>query len=446
MQETHTELLENAPVKHALLRLGIPAMTGMLISTVYNLVDAFFIGKLGTLQTAAVTVVYPLTMVAMGVGLLFGNGAGSNISRLLGKKDAEQVGAFSSTAILSGVAVMAVLAAGMLLFLKPLMYALGASRSSYGFARDYGILYIIGLIFNVFNMIMNNLIAAEGVSSFGMFAMLAGGCANLVLDPIFIFACGWGVGGAAAATLLSRLVSSAFYIGYLLRGKSCLRVSVRRFRPNGKLYATIFRIGLPVCLFQFLAGAAVTLTNNAAKPFGEAAVAAMGIVNRIMSIETNALYGFLKGYSPLVGYSYGAGDLARVREATRTAARWSTAANILFGVICIVLAGPLIHLFNQSSAQVLSIGSAALRVDAVSFMLLGVQIVIGNYFLATGKARQGGMLSVFRQGLFFIPFLLVLSRLWGIPGMIGAQLAADVCATLLTLALWKKERALLPAA
>ena len=433
-------LLEKEEIGKALLKLGIPTMIGMLVSALYNIVDAFFVGRLGTIQTAAVSVVYPLTMVGTGIGMLFGSGAGSYISRLLGKKEYEKVTACSSTAVFSGTIIISVSVSGMLLFFDPLMKLLGATDSSFRYVKAYGIIYIAGLVFNVINMMMNNLFVAEGNSPYGMAAMLAGGFANLLLDPVLIFGCHMGVAGAAVATLASRLVSTLLYLFCLLRGNSCLKISIRRFRPDGAMYREIIKIGLPVCMFQFLTGGAVGLTNAAARPFGEAAIAAMGIVNRIMSVESNILYGFLKGYSPLVGCNYGAGDKKRVEDATKTVLWWSTIVNILFGIGCIVFSRPLIYLFNQESVQVMKIGRTALTVDAFAFMTLGIQIVIGNYFLATGKAKQGGILSMCRQGFLFIPFLIVFTHLWGITGLIFAQLAADICATFITAGMWKKEK------
>lgn len=436
------DLLEKENIKKALLKLGIPTMVGMLVSALYNIIDAFIVGRLGTVQTAAVSVVYPLTMIGTGIGMLFGSGAGSFISRLLGKKEYDKAAACSSMAIFSGTITITVLAAAMLFFFEPLMNLLGATDSSFHYVRAYGMIYIIGLIFNVFNMMMNNLLVAEGNSPYGMMAMLVGGGVNLILDPVLIFGCHMGVAGAAVATLASRLVSTLFYLVYLLRGNSYLKISVRRFKPDSAMYGEIFKIGLPICMFQFLTGGAVGLTNVVARPFGEAAIAAMGIVNRIMSVESNILYGFLKGYSPLVGYNYGAGDKERVAEATKTVLWWSTGVNVLFGIVCILFSRQFIYLFNQESVQVMEIGRMALTVDALSFMTLGIQIVIGNYFLATGKARQGGILSMCRQGFLFIPFLILFTHLWGIPGLILAQLAADIGATVITVVMWKKEREL----
>lgn len=444
MDETQKriDLLEKQPIQKALLKLGIPTMIGMLVSALYNIVDAFFVGQLGTMQTAAVSIVYPLTMVGTGIGLLFGSGAGSYISRLLGKKDYEKVSVCSSIAIFSGTLTISVLVACMLLCFYPLMTVLGATDSTMLYVKAYGMVYIFGLIFNVFNVMMNNLLVAEGNPSFAMIAMLVGGCINLVLDPILIFTCHMGVAGAAAATLVSRFISAVLYLLYLLRGRSTLHISIRKWKPDGIAYGQIFKIGLPVCIFQFLSGGAVSLTNIAARPFGEAAIAAMGIVNRIMSLDTSILYGFLKGYSPLIGYNYGAGNKKRVAEATKTVLLWSTAVNILFGVVCILFSKQFIYLFNQESTAVMEMGRMALMIDAVSFMTLGFQIVIGNYFLSIGKAQQGGILSMCRQGFFFIPLLILFTNIWGMSGLILAQLATDVCATILTVVLWNREKRL----
>lgn len=440
-KEKRVYLLEQENVKKALLKLGIPTMIGLLVSALYNIVDAFFVGQLGTMQIAAVSVVYPVTMIGTGIGLLFGSGAGSYVSRLLGKKEFDNVSAVSSTTVISGIVTISTFVGAMLLFFEPLMKVLGVTEGIMPYAKEYGLIYIAGLIFNVFNVMVNNMLVAEGASSFSMTAMMIGGCTNIVMDPVLIFGCGMGIKGAALATLFSRMVSTGLYLSYLLRGKSYMKVSFKRFQPTASLYSEIFKIGVPICIIQLLTGVTVSLTNVMAKPYGETAIAAMGIVNRFMSIEVSALYGFLKGYSPLVGYNYGAGNLDRVKDSTNIALRLSTIVNILFGIICIVFSREIIHLFNRESVKVLEIGKMALTVDAVSFMTLGLQIVIGNYFLAIGKAKQGGILSICRQGVFFIPFLLVFTYVWGLTGLIMAQLGADLSASFLTLIMWKKEKA-----
>ena len=249
-------LLETENVKTALLRLGIPTMIGMLVSALYNIVDTFFVGKLGTSQTAAVSIVYPVTMIGLGIGLLFGSGAGSYISRLLGRKEYDKASACSSTAIFSGILTILVVISGMLLFLEPMMRLFGATDASIPYALDYGKFYILGLVFNVFNIMVNNMLVAEGASSFSMAAMLIGGGANLVLDPILIFGCGMGVQGAAVATLISQTISAVFYLVYLTKGKSYLKLSLRYFKPSRPLFGEISKIGLPVCIFQFLTGGA----------------------------------------------------------------------------------------------------------------------------------------------------------------------------------------------
>lgn len=438
--QTGLYLLEKENVKRALIKLGIPTMIGLMVSALYNMADTFFVGQLGTTPQAAVSVVFPLTMIGTAIGLLFGNGAASYISRLLGKRNFQEVEACSSTAIITGLITAALILGMILLYFNPLMIRLGATNSIIPYVREYGIIYIIGLFFNVFNMMLSSLVVAEGASSFSMAAMLTGGCLNLILDPLFIFTLNMGVRGAAVATLIARLLSVSMYIFYLVKRNTCLKISIHKFSFSGDIYKEVFKIGLPVCIYQLLTGTAITLTNVMAKPFGVAAIAAIGIVNRLMALTSGALFGFLKGYSPLVGYNYGAGNADRVKEATGAALRWSTITNITFGIVCIVFAKQIIYLFNHESAQVLEIGSMVLIVNAIAAMTLGIQIVIGNYFLAIGKGKQGGILSIARQGIFFIPLLLILTYTWGLKGLIFSQLTADICTTALTIIIWKNEK------
>lgn len=202
-------LLEKANISTALLKLGTPTLVGTLVSAFYNVVDTFWVGRLGTAETAGVSIVYPLTMLGMAFGMLFGSGANSSIARLLEKKDYEQAKVYSSTAVYTGLITIIILVAAMLIWIDPLLALLGATPGNQTYAKDYGTIFIIGLVFNVFNMSMNNILVAEGNSLTAMTAMLSGGVANLVLDPLLIFNCRMGVAGAAVATFVSRLISSS---------------------------------------------------------------------------------------------------------------------------------------------------------------------------------------------------------------------------------------------
>ena len=395
-------LLGEEKIEKALLKLGIPTMIGMLISALYNVVDAFFVGKLGTLQMAAVSIIFPVAMIGTGIGLLFGSGAGSYLARLLGKKEYDKVAVCTTTVLGTGIATIAVLICGMLIFFNPFMRLLGATDSIMPYAKEYGIIFIISLIFNVFNVMVNNMIISEGSSTFSMMAMLIGGISNIILDPICIFTLRMGVEGAAVATLISSIISSALYVLYLCGGKSYLKISIKYFIANGELYREVCKVGIPLLVFQLLASLTISVTNISAKTYGNDVIAAMGIVNRIVSLEAMAVFGFLKGYQPLVGYNYGAGNTERTRKATKIALWWSTLFCILFGVIGIVFSKQLILAFNKDSSQVLQIGTTALIITLISYMTMGIQVVYGTYFLAIGRVKEAAKgYSSFHSFVYF---------------------------------------------
>lgn len=227
------ELLGSAPVWRALLAMGLPTMIGMMINALYNLVDAYFVGGLGTSQMGAISVAFPIGQVVVGLGLLFGNGSASYISRLLGRGDRKTADQAASTALYSSIAVGALLILCTVVFLHPLLKMLGATESILPYAEEYTRIYVVFSIFNVFNVTMNNLVTSEGAAKTTMFTLLAGAVLNIVLDPVFIYVLDFGVAGAAAATAISQIVSSLVYLGYILRKKvSSVSVSVRAVSPK----------------------------------------------------------------------------------------------------------------------------------------------------------------------------------------------------------------------
>ena len=437
-------LLGEESVSIALLKLGIPTMIGMMTSALYNLVDSYFVGKLGTSQMGAISVVYPLSVIILGIGLLFGSGASSYLARLLGNKQYKEADQCASTAIAASMITAVVLIAGMLLFINPLLRLLGATDSILPYAREYAIPFIIGLIFNVFNITYNNIITSEGASMYSMLAMLIGGCVNMILDPILILVFSMGVQGAAIATLISRLISTSIYVYYLTSKKSNYHFSIYNICFEKRIIAEILRIGIPMLVYQGLCFVALTLTNNLSASYGDGAVAAFGIVNRIISLGTMMLMGFLKGYQPFVGYNYGAGKQERVKEATKTVMIWTTSACIIAAVIMILGRHVLIYIFSKNDVEVMTVGTKALIVNAITFMGMGYQTVNSFRFMGLGRAKEGGMISLGRQGVFFIPIILILSHTMGINGIILAQPLADICSLVLVFFLTKTNREEMP--
>ena len=330
--EKKMELLGNAPVPRALLALGLPTMVGMMINALYNLVDAYFVGGLGTSQMGAITVAFPLGQVVVGLGLLFGNGAASCLSRLLGQGDRENANRVASTALYSSIFVGALVIFCCVIWLEPILGRLGASDSVMPYALSYTGIYIVCSIFNVFNVTMNNIVSSEGAAKTTMCVLLAGAVLNLVLDPIFIYGLDLGVAGAAIATGISQCFSALVYLAYILGKRSVFHFSIRDFRLSGNIMSEILKIGIPTMAFQLLTSLSMSMINDRAREYGDYALAAMGAVTKIMSVGSLMVFGFLKGLQPIAGYSYGSKKYDRLGEAVKISIIWSTVFCAVFGL------------------------------------------------------------------------------------------------------------------
>ena len=424
-------LLQDAPISKALIRLGIPTMIGMMVSSLYNLVDTFFVGTLGTSQQAAVSAVFPLSLIMLGVGLLFGSGAGSYLARLLGMGDKKKADECASTALFLATIIGIIIVAVMLIGINPLLILLGCTQTMLPYAREYAIPFILGLAINVFNVTLSNLATNEGQPMYSMRSMLVGGLINMFLDPLFILTFNMGVFGAALATLISRLVSMTLYLFYLLGKRSSMTFSVRNVNVNKKLLGEIAKIGIPTMVYQILCSLALSITNNVAKGYGDSAIAALGIVNRIATLGMMMLMGFLKGYQTLVGFNYGAGRYDRVRKATDTVLLWSTVFCAIGFLIMIIFRTALISAFSPRDVLVVEIGTKALILNAITFLTIGFQLVYSTKFMGMGSAVSGGLISLGRQGFFFIPVIYLLSAVFGLNGLLLAQPVADILSMIL---------------
>lgn len=425
-------LLGSAPIPRALLALGLPTMIGMLINALYNLADTYFVGGLGTDAMGAVTVAFPLGQIVVGLGLLFGNGAAAYLSRLLGQGDGETADKVASTALYSSILTGALVILGSVLFLEPILKQLGALESVMPYALSYTRIYILFSIFNVFNVTMNNIVSSEGAAKTAMCALMAGAVLNVALDPVFIYTLGLGVAGAAIATALSQMVSTLVYLGYILRKKSVFSFSPRECCFSREILSEILKIGIPTLVFQLLTSLSIGMINDAAKDYGASALAAMGPLTKIMSMGTLVVFGFLKGFQPIAGFSYGAGKWERLHEAIKTALLWSTLFCVAFGLTVAVFSPQLMSLFTREDMEMIRIGAAALRANGLSFTLFGFYTVYSFLFLVMGRAKEGCILGACRQGLCFVPVILILPAFWGLNGILYAQPMADVLSAAVT--------------
>ena len=431
-QNKKMELLGNAPIPKALVSLGIPIMIGMLINALYNLVDAYFVGGLGESPMGAISIVFPLGQVVVGLGLMFGNGAASYLSRLLGSGDKKTANIVASTALYSSVLIGAVLIIFATIFLKPILTFLGATETIMPYALTYARIYVISCIFNVFNVTMNNIVASEGAAKTTMCALLLGAVINIGLDPLFIYTFDMGVAGAAIATAISQFVSTLVYLTYILRKRSAFTFSIKDFIPTQQTFVEILKIGIPTLTFQLLTSLSITLINRASSTYGDAVIAGMGAVTRVTSMGTLVVFGFLKGFQPIAGFSYGAKNFKRLRESIRISILWSTIFCVVVGLLMVVFSTQIISQFANGNGEMISVGQKSLVANGLSFFLFGFYTVYSSLFLALGKGTAGFFLGACRQGICFVPIILLLPAIWGMSGILYAQPIADIISAIIT--------------
>lgn len=427
------ELLGSAPISQSLILLGIPIMIGMLINAFYNIVDAYFVGKLGESAMAAISIIFPIGQVVVGLGLMFGNGAASYLSRLLGKDDKKTANQVASVAIYSSVFIGLIFIIITLVFMKYILKYLGATSTIIPYALPYARIYILSCVFNIFNVTMNNIVASEGSSKTAMSALLLGALANIFLDPIFIYYFDFGVIGAAIATAISQFISTLVYIIYILKKESYFSFNIRNFHPTKEIFFEIFKIGIPTLTFQFLTSLSIALININAANYGDTVIAAMGVVTRIISMCTLVVFGFLKGFQPIAGFSYGAKNFDRLNKSIKISILLSTTFCIVTGLITIIFSKQIVSQFANGNNIMISLGQKSLIANSLSFFLFGFYTVYSSLFLALGKGCKGFLLGACRQGICFVPVILILPTLLGIDGILYVQPIADILSTFVTI-------------
>ena len=407
-------------------------MIGMLINALYNLVDAYFVGGLGESPMGAISIVFPLGQVVVGLGLMFGNGAASYLSRLLGRGDRETANKVASTALYSSVIIGAIIIIFATIFIQPILALLGATETIMPYALTYARIYVISCIFNVFNVTMNNVVASEGAAKTTMCALLLGAVLNIGLDPVFIYGLDMGVAGAAIATAISQFVSTLVYLIYAIRKKSAFSFSFKDFKPTKQIYTEVLKIGVPTLTFQLLTSLSIALINRAANGYGDAVIAGMGAVTRVTSMGTLVVFGFLKGFQPIAGFSYGAKKFDRLREAIKTSILWSTIFCVVVGLLMALFSTQVISQFANGNVDMIAVGEKSLMANGFSFFLFGFYTVYSSLFLALGKGTAGFILGACRQGICFVPVILILPVIWGMNGILYAQPIADVISAIIT--------------
>lgn len=425
-QNQQFQKMMDTPVGKLITTLSVPTIISMLVTSVYNMADTFFVSKLGTGASGAVGIVFSLMAVIQAVGFTFGMGSGSWISRLLGAKEMQKSSEVAATGFYSAIFLGIVIAVVGEWNLDTLMRLLGASETILPFAREYAKYILLAAPVMASSFVMNNILRSEGHAKFAMIGIAAGGILNIVLDPLFIFTFEMGIMGAAAATALSQLISFLILISYFIIGKTTVKLGIHRISKRAGTYFQIMKNGLPSFSRQGLASIASILLNRQAVVYGDAAVAAMAIVGKVFMLIFSVMIGLGQGYQPVAGYNYGAGKTERVKKAIKFTLIVGTIGMSAAAAVLYLTAPELMKLFISDDPQVLKIGAKALRAQALSMPFIPMGTVANMTFQSVGKSWRATLMASMRQGIFFLPLIYLLPMILKLDGVVAAQAVADV--------------------
>lgn len=427
--QSQSVLGELSPSK-AVVKLAIPATLALLAKAVYNLVDTAYIGMLHSdIALTAVGVTVPLLLIMVSIENIFAAGAAVLAGRQLGANDKE--GASRTVTTIIGISIMigAVLCAGGIIFIEPLMKAFGASEASLPLAKDYAFWMFIAALANLPAQSMNCAARAESSVKISSIAVITGALLNVVLDPVFMFDWGlnMGVEGASLATTVSQFVTFFIMTWFYASGRSIIKIKKKSFRPSWGLIKTVAVIGIPTAVIQICLSVAASLTNIAASglPQSDEIIAAYGVVQRLILIGCYIVMGFMQGYQPVASFAFGAKNEKRFHESVRFALKGSLLLTIFVELIYVLLSAPLISLFNQNPV-IIDYGKWLLISQVALYPAFGLCYMMTITYQTIGDSRYGLFLSFIRQGLFYIPFILTLPRFFGVKGIYFSQPAADI--------------------
>ncbi len=421
------------PIPPLIISLAVPTIISMLVTSIYNMADTYFVSQLGTSAAGAVGIVFSLMAIIQAVGFTLGMGSGSLSSRLLGQKRHDEVNQICSSGLFAAAALGITITVIGSLFLDPLMDVLGATDTILPHARSYARYILFGAPFMCSSFVMNNVLRSEGKAAYSMIGIASGGILNILLDPVFIFVFHLGIAGAAIATLISQCISFTILLGFFLTGKSTIMLHPRYISRNPNTYQEIIRTGFPSFCRQGLASIASIALNVNAAVYGDAAVAAMSITSKIFMMVFSVMLGFGQGFQPVVGYNYGAQKYRRVKQATIFTFLAGVGMMTVLGILGFLFAPQLIRLFRRDDIQVIAIGTNAIRAQALALPLMPLATVMNMVFQVIGRSKKATLLSACRQGIFFLPLIVLLPMWLGLTGIEIAQALSDLCTFLLTI-------------
>lgn len=428
-------------IPRLMLKYFIPAFIGVFVNALYNIVDRIFIGQgVGALALSGISVIFPVMLIMMAFGLLIGIGAGVLVSINMGKKDIDK-----AEHVLGNSFILMILVSGLItligFFVKgPMLRSFGATAETIGYANDYLNIILIGVIFQVVGFSLNSVIRSEGNAKIAMYSMIISAGTNLILDPIFIFVFGWGVKGAAFATVISMMVLAIWVFLHFKSSRAVIKLRPKYYKLETKVLLEIFAIGMSPFVMQIANSFVQGLLNKTLISFGgDLAVGAMGIINSVATLVVMSIVAINMASQPIVGFNYGARNPGRVKETLRIAIIASTVISIAaFGIIQ-TIPESIIKLFESKNDQLLELGRFGLRIAILAFPLVGFQVVAGNFFQSVGKAKIAMLLTLLRQVLFLIPFLLIFPSFFGLTGIWMSLPIADTMSAMIVIFFLSRE-------
>lgn len=419
--------MANAPISKIIPKLAVPTIISMLVTSIYNMADTFFVSQLGTSASGAVGIIFSAMAIIQALAFMIGMGTGNFIARMIGAGNRKLAEELASIAFFTGFGVGLVIAVIGNANIGQLVRMLGSTETIAPYAEAYASYIFVAAPFMICSFIMNNLLRFQGKALFAMVGITTGGVLNMVLDPIFIFGLDMGTTGAALATGLSQFISFCILLFMCNSREECISIHPKKFKPTLAIYGEIIHGGLPSLGRQGIASIATIIMNTMAQPYGDAAIAAMSIVNRFMMFVGSAMIGFGQGYQPVCSYCFGARLYDRVKKACVYCVKVSTIFLLAVSVIGLIFSGNIIQMFRKDDLEVIRIGTLALRLQLLTMPLQGLVVMGGNMTpQSIGYGIRATIVSTARQGWLLIPILLCTVPVFGVLGIQMAQPIADV--------------------
>ncbi len=422
--DRYYQKMTQTPVSRLIVRLGIPTTISMLITGIYNLADTYFVGTLGESAQAATGILFTLQCIIQAIAFMLGHGSGTFVSKALADKDVKEATTYVSSAFYVGAAAGTLLTVVGLCALTPFMRLLGSTETILPYARDYGMWVLLSCPFMICSLVLNNNLRYEGKAFYAMIGLTTGGVLNIFGDYLLINVFHLGVFGAGMSTAISQFISFGILLFFYLRMAQST-ISIRAISRRASVYLGILRVGFPSLIRQGLTSISGGLLNNLTKPFGDAAIAAMSVVNRFSSLVMCVGLGIGQGFQPVASFNYQAKELRRVKKGLVFTTLFGFCTVSVLSVLGFIFAAPIIRVFQESEA-VAKVGIPALRFACVGLLSMPLSVPVNMLYQSIRRAGVASFLSVLRSGALFIPTLIILTSQCGLLGIQLSQPIADL--------------------